>query len=328
MDFNGRPGDPQSFDLLDDLLKPGLRLSYWRVAADEINYRRFFDVNELAALSMEREEVFTATHELILRLLREGKVAASASTIPTAVRSRAILRRLQQHFVLERARFVFEDGPALRAGNGRNWKAPCANASPGPTRQTSAAPAAVRRGGEDPRRRGETARGWPTHGTSGYEFLNLVNGLFVDADAARDLQPDLPRLGQDDTPFAELVYQKKFLILQVALSSELHMLAHQLDRLAQKNRCSRDFTLTACARPCGADIASFPVYRSYVADAGVPPRTTSTCRRPYTGLGPQPELEPPGLRFRARPAAAAAARNRHARGTGPSGAVSWASSSR
>ncbi len=73
--FNGKPGEPASFDLLDKLLDAqAYRLSFWRVASDEINYRRFFDINELAALSMERPEVFEATHELIFRLLREGKI--------------------------------------------------------------------------------------------------------------------------------------------------------------------------------------------------------------------------------------------------------------
>src|SRR5262249_37195022 len=61
--FNGQPGAPHSFDLLDDLLnEQSYRLAFWRVAADEINYRRFFDVNELAALSQEDPETFAATH--------------------------------------------------------------------------------------------------------------------------------------------------------------------------------------------------------------------------------------------------------------------------
>ena len=74
--FNGTKGEPRSFDLLDQLLQDQpYRLAYWRVAADEINYRRFFDVNELAAICMERPDVFQKTHGLILRLLAEGKVS-------------------------------------------------------------------------------------------------------------------------------------------------------------------------------------------------------------------------------------------------------------
>src|SRR5262249_3618678 len=72
--------------------------------------------------------------------------------------------------------------------------------------------------------------------------------------------------------FKDLVYQKKFLILQVALSSELHMLAHQLDRLSEKNRWSRDFTLNSLRHALREIIACFPVYRSYIADGVIQPR--------------------------------------------------------
>lgn len=73
--FNGVKGDPKSFDLLDELLREqAYRLSYWRVATEEINYRRFFDTNELAAIRMENPVVFDETHKLIFKLVREGKL--------------------------------------------------------------------------------------------------------------------------------------------------------------------------------------------------------------------------------------------------------------
>src|SRR5439155_16877436 len=86
---------------------------------------------------------------------------------------------------------------------------------------------------------------WPVHGTTGYDFVNMVNGLFVDGSQAQAFSRLYQEWTHTDLPFAEVVYQKKLLIPQVALSSELHMLAHQLDRLAQKNRWSRDFTLNS-----------------------------------------------------------------------------------
>jgi len=100
--FNGQPGDPRSFDLLNDLLEHQCyRLAYWRVAPDEINYRRFFDVNDLAALSMEREDVFEATHGLVLRLLAEGKVDGLRIDHPDGLYDPATyFRRLQEHFAL------------------------------------------------------------------------------------------------------------------------------------------------------------------------------------------------------------------------------------
>ncbi|PIU31727.1 MAG: malto-oligosyltrehalose synthase, partial [Syntrophobacteraceae bacterium CG07_land_8_20_14_0_80_61_8] len=73
--LNGEPGNPGSFDLLHGLLEVQFfRLAYWRVASDEINYRRFFDVNDLACLRMEDPEVFDAAHRLVLALIAAGKV--------------------------------------------------------------------------------------------------------------------------------------------------------------------------------------------------------------------------------------------------------------
>src|SRR5207245_5560842 len=73
--INGRPGDPRSFDKLDELLNAqSYRLAFWRVAAEEINYRRFFDINDLAAIRMELPEVFDATHRLLLDFVRNGAV--------------------------------------------------------------------------------------------------------------------------------------------------------------------------------------------------------------------------------------------------------------
>jgi (1->4)-alpha-D-glucan 1-alpha-D-glucosylmutase len=267
---NGRPGEPHSFDLLDELLnEQPYRLSFWRVAADEINYRRFFDINELAALSMEREDVFEATHCRILRLLQEGVLDGVRIDHPDGLYDpRQYLRRLQEGFLLVCARRVFETRPEYR---GQDWRA-----LERPLRERLAE--AVQAGSARPLyvvvekvlMHGENLpEDWPIHGTTGYSFLNTLNALFVDdcnADAFTRIYHDWIR---DDTPYAETVYQKKFFILQSALSSELHMLAHQLDRLAQRDRWSRDFTLNGLRHALRLVIAAFPVYRSYIADDGM-----------------------------------------------------------
>src|SRR5215470_14147117 len=73
--INGKPGDPHSFDVLDALLNAqSYRLAFWRVAAEEINYRRFFDVNALAAIRVELAKVFDAVHRLLLDLVSSGAV--------------------------------------------------------------------------------------------------------------------------------------------------------------------------------------------------------------------------------------------------------------
>ena len=187
--FNGTPGDPRSFDLLDELLEQQCyRLAYWRVAPDEINYRRFFDINDLAALSMERPEVFEAAHRLILRLVAEGKVDGLRIDHPDGLYDPAqYFRRLQEYHALALARRAFEAEPRAGAGLGRGGGPPARahRREAGPARRP-AGPAALRRRREDPRGRRGAGRDWPVHGTSGYDFLNQVNGLFVDPDAGRD----------------------------------------------------------------------------------------------------------------------------------------------
>jgi (1->4)-alpha-D-glucan 1-alpha-D-glucosylmutase len=272
--FNGTPGEPRSFDLLDRLLDDqAYRLAYWRVAADEINYRRFFDVNELAALSMEREEVFAATHALVLRLLWEGKVTGLRIDHPDGLYDpQQYLQRLQQAYVLGCARRLFEARPEYQ---GRDW-----NEVEGPLRERIAR--ALQQPADGPApwplyvvvekilgADEQLPAGWPTYGTSGYDFLNLLNGLFVEADHAAAFTQVYQDWIDDDTPFAELVYRKKFLILQIALSSELHMLSYELDRLAQRDRWSRDFTLHGLRHMLREVISCFPVYRSYLADGDI-----------------------------------------------------------
>ncbi len=105
---------------------------------------------------------------------------------------------------------------------------------------------------------------WPTHGTSGYEFLNWVNGLFLAGENGALFTRLYREWTGDDTSFADLAYRNKILIMQIALAGELQALAHQLDRLAQKNRWSRDFTLHSLRQALREIIACFPVYRSYI----------------------------------------------------------------
>jgi (1->4)-alpha-D-glucan 1-alpha-D-glucosylmutase len=105
---------------------------------------------------------------------------------------------------------------------------------------------------------------WPVQGTVGYEFVNALTRLFVDPANGTPLSRIYQRWTGQTTPFADLVYQKKFLILQVSLSSELHVLAYQLDRLSEKDRWSRDFTLNSLRHALREIIACFPVYRPYI----------------------------------------------------------------
>ena len=276
-EFNGRPGDPRSFDRLDALLAgQAYRLSYWRVAADEINYRRFFDVNELAALSTEKPEVFEATHALVLRLLRGGKVTGVRVDHPDGLYDpKGYLQRLQARYALEVARDVFASDPEFA---GKDWAAfegpalgafrhSAAGSANSPFRRPLYLLVEKILGKAEP-----VPEDWPVHGTTGYEFLNALNGLFVRPDAAAEFTRLYERWRGRNGSFADVVYQKKFLILQVSLSAELHVLAHQLDRLSEKDRWSRDFTLNTVRHALREVIACFPVYRSYITAEGIHPR--------------------------------------------------------
>jgi (1->4)-alpha-D-glucan 1-alpha-D-glucosylmutase len=273
--FNGQAGDVASFALLDELLNAQpYRLSFWRVASDEINYRRFFDINELAALSMEREEVFAATHVLILQLVCSQKVNGLRIDHPDGLYDpKQYLQRLQQSYVVACARALFDsrpeyhgrewsevEGPLMEAVGSGQWAVGSDCGQP-----TACWPLYVVvekiLGANEPLR-----EDWPTYGTSGYDFLNGLNGLFVEAANAQAFTRLYHGWILDETPFAEVLYRSKFLSLQIAMSSELHMLAYQLDRLAQKNRYSRDFTLHSLRHALREIIACFPVYRSYITD--------------------------------------------------------------
>jgi (1->4)-alpha-D-glucan 1-alpha-D-glucosylmutase len=266
--FNGTPGQPHSFDLLDTLLQAqAYRLCYWRVASEEVNYRRFFDINELAALSMEKPEVFAATHGLILRLLDEGKVHGVRIDHPDGLYDpQQYLHRLQEHYLLSMARGLLKTDLTYQALSEQEIETLLSTAIV----QASGPVAAVLRQPLyivvekilGPR---ETLRqDWPVAGTSGYAFLNMLNGLFVDAEQRWALTRFYRDWTQDSRTFADVVYYAKRLIMQVSLASEVHMLAYQLDRLAQKHRWSRDFTLNSLRRALQEVIACFPVYRSYI----------------------------------------------------------------
>jgi (1->4)-alpha-D-glucan 1-alpha-D-glucosylmutase len=230
-EYNGTPGDPHSFDRLDALLNDqAYRLAYWRVAAEEINYRRFFDVNDLAGVRVERPQVFQATHKLILRLVREGTVTGLRIDHPDGLFDpRDYLVTLQRMTMgLERTEDFYVLVEKILTGD-----------EPLPAE-------------------------WPVDGTVGYEFLNRVNELFV-AQANEGKMDAIYRAftGFDDD-FENLVYEKKRLILRSALVSELTVLTTLLDRISERNRRSRDFTWGSLRDALREVIACFPVYRTYI----------------------------------------------------------------
>jgi (1->4)-alpha-D-glucan 1-alpha-D-glucosylmutase len=270
-DLNGTAGDPRSFDALDLLLESQpYRLAYWRVAPHEINYRRFFDINALAALRTDREEVFRATHALILDFVaRQGATGLRIDYPDGLLDPKTYLERLQEAFVLAVARRLHDQG-----ANGKTI--PWAEVEP-LVRDLIAAQRPDH--GKPPRLYVVVEKilgfdeafpdDWPTHGTSGYDALNRINGLFVDPASAAEFTRRYQDWIGDHTPYREIVRDKKLLILEASLASELHVLAYQLERIAMRGRRSRDFTQSALRHALREVIASFSVYRCYITSSRV-----------------------------------------------------------
>jgi (1->4)-alpha-D-glucan 1-alpha-D-glucosylmutase len=258
--LNGRPEEPDSWGALDALLEgQAYRPCYWRVATDEINYRRFFDVNDLAALSVEREEVFRAVHQRWLGWAADGTADGLRIDHPDGLFDpRQYFDRLQSHYLLGIARSLVEADPS---------RYPCVELP------RDEAALLERFAGENhlyvvaEKILGDGEKlpaEWACAGTTGYEFINAVNGLFLDPEGEERLTAFYQRFTLLDDPFAEIAYGKKRLILRSSLASELNALTHQLDRLARLDRRSRDFTLNGLRQGLREVIACFPVYRTYV----------------------------------------------------------------
>jgi (1->4)-alpha-D-glucan 1-alpha-D-glucosylmutase len=266
--FNGRPRDPRSFDLLDQLLdSQAYRLAHWRVAGEEINYRRFFDVNDLAAIRMEDPRVFDEAHRLVLRLLGEGKVTGLRIDHPDGLYDPTrYFRRLQASFLVERARAkATREGRELGAETADALlERLCQEIEAGriPARALYVVAEKILMNGE------KMPSSWAIDGTSGYEFVSASSGLFVDPANARAFDALYARFTSLRQPWREIAYERKRLIMSSTMASEMHMLAHRLDRISETNRRTRDFTLNELTLALATVVALFPVYRTYVNPRG------------------------------------------------------------
>ena len=234
-------GADESFDALHALIKAqAYRLAYWRVAADEINYRRFFDQSDLAALRMENPEVFADSHRLVLSLVDEGLVDGLRIDHADGLYDPAQYFRRLQACVGGSA----EAGPARR----RRRQLPIYLVIEKILAEHERLPDA-----------------WPIHGATGYDFANLVNGLFVDGAAEQRMSRIYAEFTGLATDFDMQVHNAKKLIIRFSLQGELNVLASQLSRIAAASRHTCDFTLNGLRAALAEVVASFPVYRSYFA---------------------------------------------------------------
>ena len=220
--------NPGGIDRLDAILaRQHYRLSYWRVSADEINYRRFFDVNDLAGVRVEDAEVLGQTHRFVFELIASGLVQGlridhvdglfNPGGYCTFLQDRAAALGHPQYLVVEKILARFE---TLRSD-------------------------------------------WNIAGTTGYDYMTLVNGLFVDARAEGAFDRLYRRFAGINGTFEQFAYRAKKDIMRTSLASELEVLATRLDELSELDRRSNDYTFNVLKDALTEVVASFPVYRTY-----------------------------------------------------------------
>ena len=262
--INANPAEPASLEELHELIKAqAFRLANWRVASDDINYRRFFDTNDLAGIRMENEKVFDATHHFVLDLVSAGKVDGFRLDHPDGLHDPA------QYF--ERLnRSIAKAANSRKATGNESTPHEIPQDNPQDDLQGNLHDDShyviiekILTGAE------RLPAEWPICGTTGYDFANLVNGLFVDPAAVTRMERIYRTFINDQIDFEDLAYRCRKLIIRVALVSELNVLANQLIRIALAKRRTCDFTLNSLRDALTEVVANFPVYRTYVSPAGV-----------------------------------------------------------
>lgn len=215
-------------DALDDFLnQQSYRLSYWKTADQQLGYRRFFDVNSLIGLRIEREHVFEETHALVLEWLKDGTLDGVRVDHPDGLRDPLeYLERLRSHapdawIVGEK---ILEPGEFLRES-------------------------------------------WPIEGTTGYDFLNAVLGVLVRPEGLIELDQIYAEFTGRSTDFAAIAREKRVNVTQEALGSDVNRLASVFVNICENNRNQRDYTRAEIRRAIREVAACFGVYRTYVVPA-------------------------------------------------------------
>jgi (1->4)-alpha-D-glucan 1-alpha-D-glucosylmutase len=219
------------WDALDGLLeRQNYRLAYWRTAGRELDYRRFFDINTLVGVRVEDPVVFDDTSELMLRWVADGWVDGLRIDHPDGLRD--------PEAYLSR----------LHEASGGAWTVVEKILQPGE----------------------ELPPSWPVAGTTGYDFLNVVSGLFVDPAGREPLFDLYSGVTGEPTAFEDVALDKKHLVVRTILGADLNRLTGQFVQVCERNRRYRDYTRHELHEVLREVVASFPVYRTYVRpDAGV-----------------------------------------------------------
>jgi (1->4)-alpha-D-glucan 1-alpha-D-glucosylmutase len=223
--YNGDKNNPDSFTPLEKLLADQYyRLAYWKVAAEEINYRRFFNINELISLRMELEETFNRTHSFIVKLVKEERITSMRiDHVDGLYDPASYLKRLRErtkdaYIAVEKILTADEVLPDT----------------------------------------------WPVQGTTGYDFAAALNGLFVMPKNGSELHRIYISFSHFNYAFDRIVYEKKKFIIQSRMAGDVERLAFLVEAVSSKDRYGIDFTMHGLKRALEELLAHFPVYRTYI----------------------------------------------------------------
>jgi (1->4)-alpha-D-glucan 1-alpha-D-glucosylmutase len=214
-----------NLDAVDDFLnQQNYRLAYWKTADQQLSYRRFFDVNTLIGLRVEREYVFEETHALVIDWLKRGVIDGVRVDHPDGLRDPLeYMKRLRQHapdaYVVGEK--ILEPGEYLRES-------------------------------------------WPIEGTTGYDFLNVAAGVLVAPEGMMELTQVYRQFTEQPTEFPAIAHEKKISVSQEALGSDVNRLTSIFVEICEANRDRRDYTRAEIRRAIREVAACFSVYRSYV----------------------------------------------------------------
>lgn len=263
--FNGIPENPRSFDRLDTLIdRQPYRLAFWRVASDEINYRRFFDINDMAAVRIEFPRVFQATHQFLIDLLQQGKVTGLRIDHPDGLwNPQLYFRDLQEEYV---AACAAKNAPTEELRNAIIGTFAMRFNRPEEMRNLWPLYVVVEKilSEVEP-----LPPDWAVYGTTGYDFMNAVNGIFVDSANTEKFDHLYSAFIGRTLDFHELVHSSKKMIMEHSLASEMHARSLQLSRIVERNRRLRGFTRNSLLFALTEVIACMSIYRTYNVGPGM-----------------------------------------------------------
>jgi (1->4)-alpha-D-glucan 1-alpha-D-glucosylmutase len=224
--FNGSAENPEGFDRFDEVhALQFYRFAFWKVACEELNYRRFFTISDLIGMKVELPEVFETEHAMIFKMIEDG-----------AVQGLRIDHIDGLHDPLQYLKDLRSKAPGTYMvcekilGHGELLP-----------------------------------KDWPVQGTTGYDFLNMANAVFVKTSNEKEIDTIYKDFTGNPQAFDDLVIEKKRVIIDKYMAGDIDNCALLLKRVAGKDRAGSDITMYALRRALVEFLSSFPVYRTYIS---------------------------------------------------------------